>query len=82
MNLTVIIIIAVPAIVGFYIVRLFCEGYFKKLGELFADDSYNALKKKVSRRKRNNKAIKVKKISLNKRKSTLELEIVEIEFTT
>lgn len=55
---------------------LFC----RKFVELFAEDCYNALKKKFSRKRNNLKVIKVKKLSLKKRKSTLEVEIVEIDF--
>ena len=52
----------------------------RKFVELFMEDIYNALKNKFSRKKNNLKVIKVKKFSLKKRKSTLEVEIVEIDF--
>lgn len=70
MNTTVIVLISVS------IVLLFC----RKFVELFAEDSYNALKNKISRRKRNNfKVIKVKKKKLSLKEGIFTLETVEID---
>lgn len=53
--------------------------FCRKFVELFAEDCYNALKKKFSRRKRNNLKVKKFKLSLKKRNSTLKVEIFEID---
>lgn len=63
-------------IIAVAFIALFC----RKFVELFMEDIYNSLKNKFSRKKNNLKVIKVKKLSLKKRKSGLEVEIVEIDF--